>query len=298
MAKERATAPRAAELQTAAPPPTRPTERIVTSPPEVVPTIPLPGLKVMETEHFAFYADNGYRPVNFESFAEVAERIYDEMSLGLGAESPETMILSFRPPEDIPCPARGMTLFAEPGPRITIFADERTREEQILGVLAHELVHVIHHTGFSRPLGGDPGLSEGVATWFSRGYWTAWLQSGSIDEMVGNYLATGDYIPLAEADIFSVHPVTTDDNLAVPEDDNPTNCLAQRDLIYSEWAAFVGYLLNTYGWEQFEDLMASAASEVTDEGVILPSPTDYEGVYGKTLETLEAEWLTHIQAGQ
>ena len=43
------------------------------------------------------------------------------------------------------------------------------------------------------------------------------------------------------------------------------------------------------------DLMATAASEVTDEGEILPSPTDYEGIYGKTLETLEAEWLAQLQ---
>jgi len=40
---------------------------------------------------------------------------------------------------------------------------------------------------------------------------------------------------------------------------------------------------------------SSAASEVTDEGEILPSSTDYEGIYGKTLETLEAEWLVQLQ---
>jgi hypothetical protein len=106
---------------------------------------------------------------------------------------------------------------------------------------------------------------------------------------VGDYLAEGDYVPLAEADVYGVHPLT--------EGDGPADCLAQRDAIYSEWAAFVGYLIALDGWETFLDLMASAASEAGEDGQILPSPTDYEGVYGKTQAELEADWLADLRAG-
>jgi hypothetical protein len=278
---------------------TRPAEIIVEGPaemPEVLPTIPLPGQKVLESEHFDFYVEDGYRPVDMERLARTAEDIYAEVSADMvdamgaivDAESPNDVILSFQPPEERSCPARGMTLSAEPGPRVIIFADEQTEEAQIQGVLAHELVHVIHSTGFDRPLGGDRNLTEGLATWFSRDYWATWHQTGSLEEMVRGYLAASEYVPLSEADVFSVHPLTQGANLS--------DCLDQRDILYTQWASFVGYLGDTYGWEAFVELMASAISEVNDEGVISPNPTDYEGVYGKTLDDLEAEWLAQIQA--
>lgn len=285
-----------------APPPTvtRPAEIVVEDPakmPEVLPTIPLPGQKVLETEHFDFYVEDGYRPVDIEQLARTAEDIYavisadmaDAMGAAIDAESSNNVILSFQPPEERSCPARGMALSAEPGPRVIIFADEQTKEVQIEGVLAHELVHVVHSTGFDRPLGGDRNLTEGLATWFSRDYWTAWHQRGSLQEMVRGYLAAGEYVPLAEADVFRVHPQAQGANL--------TDCLDQRDILYTQWASFVGYLADTDGWEAFVGLLASAASEVNEEGVILPNPTDYEGVYGKTLTDLEADWLAQIQAG-
>lgn len=272
----------------------RPTARIVeviASPPselaEVIPTIPLPGREVLSTEHFAFYVQDNYRPVDVTRWATLAEDIYSEVSTDLGADSPEVIILSFHPPDDRPCPVRGSVFYADSGPRMLIYADEQTEESQILGVLAHELVHIIHITGFNRPLSGDPGLNEGLATWLTREYWTAWHQTQSLPRMIRDYLAEETYVPLAEADVFGVYPQA--------QGITPTDCLAQRDLLYSQWAGFVGYLVDTYGWELFVDLMATAASEVTDEGEILPSPTDYEGIYGKTLETLEAEWLAQLQ---
>lgn len=270
-------------------PATRPAEVIIrrsTEIPEVILTIPLPGQKELETEHFAFYVEDDYQPVDLELFAGTAEGIYAEVSAEMDAGSPEVIIFSFQPPEDHPCRARGTTLYSEPDPRVTIFANEQTDEAQILGVFAHEVAHVIHSNGFDRFLGGDRNLTEGLATWITRDYWTAWHQTESLDEMVRGYLASGSYVPLTEADVFSVHPQAQDSTL--------TNCLAQRDLLYTQWASFVGYLVNVYGWESFLDLMASAESEVTDEGVILPMPTDYEGVYGKTLEALEAVWISDL----
>jgi hypothetical protein len=125
-----------------------------------------------------------------------------------------------------------------------------------------------------------------VTTWIARDYWTAWHHTESLDEMVLGYLATGDYVPLTEADVFSAYPRMD----ASPHED----CLVRRDLLYTQWASFVGYLVDTYGWQTFVTLMASAAPEVTDEGVVLPVPADYQGSYGIALEGLEEEWLAEI----
>jgi hypothetical protein len=285
--------PSATPAPTIASRPTRtPLMEVIVSPPagavEGMPLFSLPDEKVLETAHFAFYVDDDYRPVDIEDYAETAEVIYAEVSGNLGVESTEGIILSIHPPQDQSCPARGSAFNTELGPRIIIFADAQTEEAQIVGVLAHEVAHVLHLNGFDRPLAGDIALTEGLATWITRGYWTAWLGSESLDEMVRGYLADGSYVPLAEADVFSVHPLVENQTVA--------DCLPQRNLLYTQWAAFVGYLVDTYGWETFLDLMASAAPEVLEEGVILPKPTDYEGVYGKTLETLEADWLVEFQA--
>jgi hypothetical protein len=152
--------------------------------------------------------------------------------------------------------------------------------------LAHELAHVIHITGFEDMLTGDQNLTEGLATWITRDYWTTWLQMESLDEQIQTYLATGQYVPLTEADVFSAYPRRD----VAPQKD----CLARRDLLYTQWASFVGYLIDNYGWESFVALMTSAAPEVHDDGEVFPAPPDYQGIYGTDLEALEEAWLAEI----
>jgi hypothetical protein len=82
------------------PVPSRTPEPVVVRPtgiPEIRATIPLPGEKILETEHFAFYAEDGYLPIDIATFAGTAEAIYDVVSVRMGAGSPKSVILSFRP---------------------------------------------------------------------------------------------------------------------------------------------------------------------------------------------------------
>lgn len=277
---------------------TRPPEVIVVRPdeiPEVMITATLPSDKILETENFEFYVEDSYGPADTEQFAATAESIYAEVSARMGAQmgtemaaqGPDTIILSFERPQDVPCRARGWTFSDEFGSRVTIFVDEQTEEAQIRGVLAHELAHVIHATGFERMLDGERNLTEGLATWITRDYWTAWQETSTLEEMVRGYLEAGDYVPLAEADVFSAYPRSD----GRPQED----CLGRRDLLYSQWASFVGYLVEAHGWETFVELMASAAPEVTEDGEVFPRPADYLGTYGKSLEALEGEWLAQIR---
>jgi hypothetical protein len=74
----------------------------------------------------------------------------------------------------------------------------------------------------------------------------------------------------------------------------PDDCQTLRDQLYTQCAAFTGYMLEDYGWAAFEELMASAAPEIKDDGEVLVHPADYQGVYGVSLEELEREWLSAL----
>lgn len=263
-----------------------PTSVEATQIPEVMVTAPLPGEKVLETEHFAYYVENGHLPVDLNGFAEAAESIYDEVRASLGAGSSERIILSFQPPENVPCPARGTTFFDETGPRVTIFADQQTDDVQIRGVLAHEVAHVLQTTEYGPGLEADRNLAEGVTTWFTRAYWTTWMGTESLDGMVNEYIETGDYVPLVDADVFSAYPGINNNLME--------ECLARRDQLYTQWASFAGYLINTSGWQKFLELMASALPDTNGQMAVFPVPSDYQGIYGKTLQALETEWLAQL----
>ena len=73
------------------------------------------------------------------------------------------------------------------------------------------------------------------------------------------------------------------------------DCLARRDKIYSEWASFLGYLIQNYGWEKAHRLFRLPAP-VRSDGKIFHFPPDYEGIYGKSLNQLEEEWLKSIES--
>ena len=91
----------------------------------------------------------------------------------------------------------------------------------------------------------------------------------------------------------------------------------RRDTLYTEYASFVGFLIDRYGVERFEEL-ADTIPEPDDDIVItitigpgIPTPTpvptpdpayqppmpDYRAVYGRSLEELERDWLRLLMAG-
>jgi len=73
-------------------------------------------------------------------------------------------------------------------------------------------------------------------------------------------------------------------------EDAGADCLERRDKIYTEWSVFLGYLIETYGWEKAYRLFQ--APEPLRQGALeIQFPPDYEGIYGHSLNQLEYEWL-------
>jgi len=240
---------------------------------------------VAETEHFTFHTNGeGYLPVDLERWKVEAEVIYAYVAERVRAESDEKVAIGFLPPQQQDCPIRGLAARGDP-PQVLIYADQNSPEDYLFGVLAHELGHAIPSEGYPGGLPNDLALTEGLATWASGKYWDAYKQE-TLDELVLGYLEEGVYVPLNEAvSLPLVYPW---------QEGAGKDCLARRDQIYAQWGAFLGYLIERYGWEKVHELFESAQT-VTEDDRNVDFPTDYPGVLGLALNQIEADWLASLR---
>jgi len=254
-------------------------ERVVITP-EGTPTPE--GQKIAETDDFDFYAPDGAFPAAVPDLPEVAETVSDEISARLELSTRNKIRVTFRPPSSQACPPRGL---AAPRPaRIFIYADDGTSRDQILGVLAHELGHILIMDRF-RDI--PRALNEGLATWASAPYFNAWLGYQSLDAAVRSTIEDGTYLPLHEnyylTDIY-------------PGEDERTSegCIDRRETLYTEWASFLDYLIERHGKDELETLIKTVPDPQMTDGELIIKPADFEAVYGNSLNQLEAAWLAHL----
>lgn len=275
------------------------------------PTVELPfGItlrrEVLRTDHVKFYLApdslsesrlSGYAPHVEADLSEIAEKVGIDPSSAFPGE----LIITFVSPRSErvgpmelgpgQCPVRGVAITGRvSGPlQVWVVADDETPADQVIAVAAHEMAH---HVGRARFGGiGDRLLGEGLATWLAQDSWLRWQGWDSLDEAVRGFRSTGTYIPFAQRDD-SPGPVSD------------AECLAGRDTLYTEYASFVGFLIDTYGLERFEELADTIATVTitVSPGAPTPTPTralrppmpDYQAVYGRSLEELEQEWLLSL----
>ncbi len=272
------------------------------------------GTLVVSTEHLSIYRRSG--SVSEESVIELGpaiEQLLIDVSERLGVDPIPNIWVHFVGPEqpgedDQHCPARGMSAASGrvsdlptgvPSGIAWIAADGNTPRSQVLAVAAHGLAHIITRARFGAT--GDGLLGRGLATWAAEESWKAWQGWPSLHEAMRGFIQDGTFIPLAEA------------NQPEPTGFSTQECWARRDRLYTAMASFVGYLIEEYGHEAFGEVWATAPSPVPSGGIAfwisasgtpiligtpIPVPTpvkpDYETVYGKSFESLEAEWLNML----
>ncbi|MBX0326781.1 hypothetical protein K2Z83_03680 [Oscillochloris sp. ZM17-4] len=130
-----------------------------------------------------------------------------------------------------------------------------------VNIMAHEFVHQLAQDRYGdRHLQADLILLEGVATWGAGDYWLG--GEPSFAAFVRPWVAAGNALPLATSYV-----------------GRPIN---DMNTLYYEWASFVEFLIKVYGRDRFDALYVSGHSD--------PGSADYLGVYGKSLDQLEAEW--------
>ena len=68
-------------------------------------------------------------------------------------------------------------------------------------------------------------------------------------------------------------------------------CWKRRDVRYTQWAGFVGFLIDRYGMSALEELSSDGEASGSDPG---ETYEHYEVVLGHTLEDLESQWMQSI----
>ncbi len=134
-----------------------------------------------------------------------------------------------------------------------------------VNILAHEFVHQLAQDRYGdRHLHADMILLEGVATWGAGDYWLS--GQPSFAAFVRPWAVAGSTLPLATS--YVGRPV------------------GDMNTLYYEWGSFVEFLINVYGRDRFDVLYITGHSD--------PGSADYQGVYGKSLDQLEAEWKNWV----
>jgi hypothetical protein len=211
----------------------------------------------------------------------------------LGVSLDKKVTVAIVPPAPGSCGSRGSTMVAPAGseedslPLILVFADDKTDTKQILGVLAHELGHVLEYVVVNPDQSIQSVFLEGFATWAAGPYWLAWQGETSFSSAVGSYLADGSYLPLHETD-------GGPDTLGADGFSKLGQaCLKRRDIIYTEWAAFIEYLVEEQGREKLYSLFRTPPLVSDAEESPFGRP-NFPAVYGSSLERLETAWLESI----
>ncbi|MCS7092068.1 MAG: M23 family metallopeptidase [Patescibacteria group bacterium] len=135
--------------------------------------------------------------------------------------------------------------------------------KRVVAILAHEYVHQLTHDEYGDAhLNADRILLEGIATWGAGKYWL-----GGTSEDFREYVKKqGIGFPL------QIHPYGRSAD--------------EINTIYYQWASFVQFLVEEYGWDLFDELYVSGNYE--------PGSARYQEVYGKSLDDLEKEWREWI----
>ncbi len=133
-------------------------------------------------------------------------------------------------------------------------------------VFRHEAAHMIN-----RQLGGQrPALiEEGAATYLAGGH----FKEEPFEPRVVGLLALNRYIPLK----------------ALADDFYDT----QHEIGYLEGAAFISYLVDSYGWEKFKKLLGAFQSAKTESARL---DGGLRLIYSETLAEMESDWLAHLRA--
>lgn len=227
---------------------------------------------VLETEHFTFNLEAIRLPVSIFELEEQAEIIYNYVSTRFGVSIDRKITVFFEPPRNKPCDSRAIAIVGEDSDSAIVFhVPEDMSSAYLFGILAHEVGHVINWA--IEPTLRARGMTEGIASWAAGEYWLALFGHSSLDEAVRSYLAVSQYIPLQELDTYMIVPEFEEHYLE--------DCIQRRDILYTEWASFIAYLISIEGLEKLFAYLKGRS---------------LESVYLRSLADLETAWLSALDA--
>jgi len=267
----------------------------------------------LTSSHFRFTGDLTLLPAPLPELAPELDRVYEYVSARTGLSVSRLITVIIMPINDDfgmtqGCPRRGVAvntpgLATALGAPVGLFDigifGEDLQLSQLLGVLAHEVAHVLMFEW----LGSDyqmtgPALGEGYATWAGGQYVTDWYGIASLQGAVTELIATGAFLPpdSETGPFYSIPPDPDATSLTSAE------CFERRDRLYAEWGAFVEYLAGFEGSEGLLDLLHTVP-RIRSDGVLIQAPSspwgdvNYSKVYERDLAALMDAWLLAAMAG-
>ena len=133
-------------------------------------------------------------------------------------------------------------------------------------VLVHESVHLIDRQFSQNRI---PFLGEGVAVWATGGHY----KQEDLDRRAAALVSSELYVPLPEL-IDDFYPI-------------------QHEIGYLTAAGFTKYLIDQYGWVQYKRFYSEFEVE-SGETQTMAVDRSFRAFFGKSLATLEAEWLAYL----
>ena len=246
--------------------------------PTITPTAlpaPLPGdgpvmagERVFQTRRFDLFI--GIHSLSFAQIEPLLPRIeqaLDQAELQLGSGLTDRVSVALY--QVARRPGRGVRALAFSAERrIELYYAPYEDPHGVVRVIVHEVAHQYEADRYGPQVQkqADVILHEGLATWLAGAEWLQPYGTTSWQERAWQLKQAGRLRSLL---------------------DDPSGAAAND--AYEGWAAFVDYLLTTYGWEAFDTLYRSSRGRV-------PGSANYQAVYGLSLDKLAAAWRASLGA--
>lgn len=228
---------------------------------------PMRGTLVMQTERLDVYVGKG--SFSLEQVAALAPRLERLLMVNENGFWPTKLdhrvSIGFYSRASAPSRGtRGMAYTAES--RIEVYFNADEDPAKAATIAAHELAHHLQYQRYGKDVQqrADTILHEGQATWVSGIRWLSEYNAESWRRRAKQINESGVPLALVGAQSYGA------------------------DNAYELWASFVSYLVKFYGMENFDALYASSRGRAVGSA-------NYEGIYGKSLQELTAEWREYIQ---
>ena len=228
------------------------------------------------TRHFDIRGDYAVLAVPVAELGAQFDEVYAYVSERAGVRVSGLIPVTVESEYPESCPPRGRASDSD----IVIYANATTSREQLLGVIGHELGHVLQFREIPGKLWGLGQLGQGYASWAAGRYWTDWQGYESFHAAVRDYIARGSFLPLSSPDTTFLVGEAGGDS---------AECLARRDIVLNEWASLVEYLVESYGRDELYR-RAATPSAPDVEGI------DYIDIFDREFNQLEADWLKAVRA--
>lgn len=219
------------------------------------------GTLVAQTERLDLYAGTQtFSADQVAGLAPLLEQILRDDEARFGTTLTRRVSLGFYRPALAPAhDVRGMA-YTDQG-RVDLFYRPYESPDRAATIAAHELGHHLESARYGEDVQrrADTILHEGLATWIAGDRWLPMCGAANWKERARQLGRAG--IPLL---------------LLTAERSGADNA-------YEQWASFVDFLIERYGWAQLDALYRSGRGRA-------PGSSNYRAVLGKSLDDLADEW--------